>query len=161
MRFLDILFGRYRKNGEKDEPIFVPEDGQVAIEGKSPDIVGELSVDGNFYLIRDFEMDFMQDTDKDNHPYGIPYGGFIKLVFIDKPALFMKEWIISPQKRYNGEIRFYKNTSQNVENALITILFNKACCVNYEEIYNAPQKMTLVKLCICPRQIKIGNEEFE
>lgn len=160
MKFLDRLFGKYREPNAKEESVCASEDEHVEIENNIPDIIGELTMGESTYLIREFEMDFMQDVDKNNHPCGITYGGFINLVFLDKPDYMMMEWIISPQKQYDGEIRFYKNTSQNMENSLMNILFRKASCVNYKVEFNASQNRATT-LCICPRLIKIGHEEFE
>lgn len=161
MKFLDILFGKYKKPQRGEEPEFTSECKKIEIDNNIPDIIGELSMEIGSCLIRELEIDFMQDVDKDNHPHGTPYGGFISLVLHDKPDYKMVEWIISSQKRYDGEIRFYKNTTQNAENALMNILFCKACCVNYKMNYDALQNKELITLCICPRTIKIGHEEFE
>ena len=143
MKVLDRLFGKHRETTD------------------TPHIAGELSVEKKYYLIREFEIDFMQDVDKDNRPHGMPYGGFFKITFLDEPDDLIKEWSVSRQKQYDGEIRFYKGMAGMAESAFINISYHKACCVNYEVEFDASQNRKLTTICVCPRVLKIGHEEFE
>jgi hypothetical protein len=69
--------------------------------------------------------------------------------------------MVQPYLLRNGVIKFFANKEKVRKNALLTISFQDAYCVEYKKNMDTSNLGLLTTLLISPRTIKMGNEEFE
>jgi hypothetical protein len=111
----------------------------------------ELTVDGQKYMLEEFDMDFDRQSGR---RYVSMYA-----VFGEKLSPELEAWI-TRNIRKDGRVRFYRNSEQMEEGAVFDLLFHDAACVRYGKSANdgGHPQTTLV---LAARRIKLMNEEYE
>src|SRR5574344_1109958 len=120
------------ENDEEYEVKSQSVNGKLSICGKTPKIIGEWEACGNKYLISHFDMKFMQEVDKKNHPDSMVYGGFMTIVLVDSVPDVIREWITDRNKKHDGKIRFYVNEESFSGNSIVSLSFEDAYCTQYK-----------------------------
>ncbi|MDR2805004.1 MAG: hypothetical protein LBB85_05080 [Dysgonamonadaceae bacterium] len=116
---------------------------------------------GQTFILEEFDVEFRQATDEKNRPSGEMSGGLITITISDPPGEQLTEWMINPYEKREGEFRFLRNENKIQEGALLHIFFREACCTEYHKVAHPHGAGLLTTLVISPRQVRIGNEEFE
>ncbi len=172
--FLDKLFGKLKparksnkkskgkNNLTKEEYEYKPQsvDGKLILNGITPDVIGELSIDNNKYMFSNMKISFEQQLNKNKMPESMTQLGLISLTLIGNTDDLIDEWMINSRKQHSGDLRFFKNDVKEIGQSLTNVSFENAYCVEYEKNINVPENVNESTLIIYPEILKIGNEEF-
>jgi hypothetical protein len=174
MGFLDRFFGREKKSVIADTSILgnrSPTDpmnelqtktvgGKLIIDGTTPEIVGELTIETKKYLINNFELEFRQNVNKINIPESETFGGFMTVSLLDKSDDLIEAWVTCTYKKHDGEVRFYENNIQAIGSSLVNIKFTEAYCMQYKREMNVLKKHDSITLQLCPQTVQLDKMVF-
>jgi hypothetical protein len=151
MNFLQrIATGRlFARKSENDKP------------GRIPDLVAKFIFMDKTYILENFDISFTQEVNEKGKPGGLPTGGIMTLTISEAPDATINEWIMRETLLREGEIRFFPNKSRIDDSSVLNIVFKDAYCIRYKKQIDASGSGLRTTLCISPRYIKVGQDEFE
>lgn len=133
MGFFDNLFGR----------------GKAYSANRRPRLACELTMDGNKYLLEEFDLDFEGSGEKRYIP--------LYAIFSDKLTPELESWINRSDIRKDGTVKFYRNNENIDEGARFTLTFYDAVCVRYQKETRGDCPVTMLVLAV--QKIKLSDQE--
>ncbi|GEM_PF-590471 len=134
MGFFDNIFKRGKAYSGKRNPI----------------LACELSIEGQRYLLEEFDMDFERSGSKRYVPF--------YAVFREKLSPELESWITRSSLRKDVTVKFYRNIDEMQEGALFTAVLYEAACIRYRKTTKGDDPLTT--LVLAARGIRIGDEEY-
>lgn len=122
-----------------------------AYSDRNPKLACELIIEGQHYLLEEFDVDFSND---DGQRYVPMYA-----VFADKLSPELEAWITRSSHRRDGVVKFHKNNDIMEEGAVFTLVFYDAACVRYRKTTRGEKPLTT--LVLTTKHIKLQEDEFE
>jgi hypothetical protein len=116
---------------------------------------------GKTYILDDFDINFLQDTDDKHKPNSETYGGLISISTSEVVDEALTTWMMNLYETRDGEIRLIPEAGKLTAGASLIISFKDAYCVGYHKVMQQSGIGLQTKMTIAPRSVKIGNEEFE
>ncbi|TAJ15411.1 hypothetical protein DMA11_01885 [Marinilabiliaceae bacterium JC017] len=100
-----------------------------------------------------------QQTDVNGIPSQRPLGGgYIHMVIESDGNTDFFDWVVSPTKKKNGNITFFK---RDAHSRLKRLNFTDAYCIEYHEYFEAQNaKPMTTKLTLSAREIQLENIPF-
>lgn len=134
MGFFDSIFGR----------------GKAYSDNRNPQLACELVIDGQKYLLEEFDLDFDESSGKRYVP--------MYAVFPGRPAPELERWINRSDIRKEGTVKFYRNSDKIDEGAEFTLSFYRAVCVRYHK--EARGDVPVTTLVLAAQSIKLSDQEY-
>lgn len=124
--------------------------GKAYSDKRNPKFACELTVEGQKYMLDEFDVDFDSDSGKRYIP--------MYAVFSEKLTPGLEAWIMQSSKRKDGTVKFYRNIDKFEEGAVFTLEFYNAACVRYQKAARADTPITT--LVLAAKGIKILEQEY-
>ena len=96
-----------------------------------------------------------------NRPDSFTYGGTMQITLSGFLDSSLDEWLTQTYQTRDGEIHFFANMPKITDSALLSLFFTDAYCTACNKMIDTATNGVLTTLIVSPRNIKIGNEEFE
>lgn len=124
-----------------------------AYEGKSaePKLACELFIEGERYLLDEFDMDF---STQGNDRYIPMYA-----VFGERLSPELEAWITRSSQRRDGVVKFFHNNDRMDEGAAFVLTFYGASCLRYRKSTRGNRPQTT--LVLAAKGVKLDEQEFE
>lgn len=124
--------------------------GKAFYRTQNPLLACEMEIDGDKYLLEEFDLDY----DGDNGKRYVP----LCAVFPDKLPPELESWITNSTKRKDGVVKFYENEDSLEKGAVFSITFYGASCIRYQKTINGDKLLTT--LFMAARGIKMLDQEL-
>lgn len=134
MGFFDNIFKRGKAYSNKQNPKFAC----------------ELTVEGQKYMLDEFDMDFDSDSRKRYIP--------MYAVFTEKLSPELEAWIMKSSERKDGTVKFYRNIDKLEQGAVFTLVFYGAACMRYQKSTRADAPATT--LVLAAKGVKLQEQEY-
>lgn len=151
MGFLDNIFRKKKVTEEHSNKVEEKTFSKPAVTAIKPDLVCELTIDGNKYILAKLEADF----DRSRQEKYIP----IHMTFTEMLAPELESWITRSSMRKDGYVKFYLNSDKMREGAVFSMAFHNASCIGYSK--NIEGDITKTTLEITAKGIELLREEYE
>lgn len=127
---------------------------------KKEDIIIELIIRDEKYILKQIDIEFKRDKNQHGKPECETYGGFITCILRGGIGKHLLAWAVYSDRREEGCIRFYNRKHKLEQGAAFTLQFMDANCISFLREVNNQKKERTTQLVIAPHILKIGNEEF-
>ncbi len=124
--------------------------GKAYTGKRNPMLACELSIEGERYLLEEFDMDFERGGSKRYVPF--------YAVFREKLSPELEAWITRSSQRKEVTVKFYRNIDEMQEGALFTVVLCEAACMRYRKTTRGDDPVTT--LVLTARGIRIGDEAY-
>ena len=116
-----------------------------------------MSLDGKTYRVYHCNYGFHQGIDSRGHPQSAVSGGTIELELESDGDLTIANWMLNPDKIYDGSITIYKRDG---EQRMKQIFFKKAFLVSYAESFaNFGDNPMTERITISANEVQIENSK--
>lgn len=157
MKFWELFFKSNRKEQSERE---VSEESSPDLSGY-PDIIAELDLGGHQYIVNEVSINLCQDLMSQEDESEQFYGGVINITMQQEADNTCVDWCAAPTRLNDGALHFYSVRNSMKVGMLYSIAFMDARCVSLEGGREEKTPTPLTKLCISPRSILIGSEEWK
>ncbi len=117
----------------------------------TPRLACEMTIEGQKYLLEEFDMDFDTEESRRYIPMYVVFNGRI--------APELEAWITQSTKRRDGIVKFFVNNEKMEQGAVFQFSFYDAVCLRYRK--QSRGNVPLVTLTLAAQRIKLQEEEFE
>lgn len=156
MKFWERFFGNKKKEIDEREG---PESSPLDISGY-PDIIAELDLVERQYILNEVSVNLCQDLMPDDEGSGNSYPGVINITMSEEADNLCVDWCTGPTRLHSGAVHFYSVRNSLKVGLIYSIVFTDARCVALQGELKG-QTAARTELCISPRSILIGNEEWK
>jgi len=125
--------------------------GKAYSDKRTPKYACELNIEGEKYLLEEFDIDFSYDNSRRYVP--------VYAVFADKLSAGLDAWVTQSSRRKDGTVKFFENNEELDAGALFSMAFYDANCTGYRK--NAEGEKVKTTLFLSAKRIKMLEEEVE
>lgn len=159
MKFWELFFKSKKKEQSTRE---VSEESSPDLTGY-PDLIAELDLGEHQYILNEVSVNLCQDlmSQGDEEESKQCYEGVINITMRQEADRMCVDWCAAPNRLHDGALHFYSVRNSLKLGMLYSIAFTDARCVILEGGREEKAPTPLTRLCISPRSILIGSEEWK
>lgn len=157
MKFWELFFKDKKKEQSEREVSVVSSPDLTGY----PDIIAELDLGEHQYILNEVSVNLCQDLMSQEDESKQFYGGVINITMQHEADNTCVDWCAGPTRIHDGALHFYSVRNSIKVGMLYSIAFTDARCIILEGGREEKAPTPLTKLCISPRSILIGSEEWK